>query len=110
MREGHVPIAGRTRAGLIAALAGVCASSAPAAIIYVRSGATGPGNGSSWANAFPDLQAALAAASAGDQIWVAAGTYKRSEEHTSELQSHSDLRSFPTRRSSDLSPGEHGRD
>src|SRR5947207_2043539 len=29
----------------------------------------------------------------------------RSEEHTSELQSHSDLHSFPTRRSSDLSPG-----
>src|SRR5437588_164068 len=27
---------------------------------------------------------------------------KRSEEHTSELQSHSDLPSFPTRRSSDL--------
>src|SRR5476649_1743847 len=27
---------------------------------------------------------------------------KRSEEHTSELQSHSDLHSFPTRRSSDL--------
>src|SRR5262252_3773817 len=26
----------------------------------------------------------------------------RSEEHTSELQSHSDLRPFPTRRSSDL--------
>src|SRR5437588_691302 len=28
--------------------------------------------------------------------------YSRSEEHTSELQSHSDLHSFPTRRSSDL--------
>src|SRR4030095_5793555 len=28
----------------------------------------------------------------------------RSAEHTSELQSHSDLHSFPTRRSSDLSP------
>src|SRR5262252_8682508 len=28
----------------------------------------------------------------------------RSEEHTSELQSHSDLHSFPTRRSSDLFP------
>src|SRR5579875_497605 len=28
----------------------------------------------------------------------------RSEEHTSELQSHSDLHSFPTRRSSDLPP------
>src|SRR5438034_1217369 len=29
----------------------------------------------------------------------------RSEEHTSELQSHSDLHSFPTRRSSDLEGG-----
>src|SRR5436190_1281380 len=29
-------------------------------------------------------------------------TPTRSEEHTSELQSHSDLHSFPTRRSSDL--------
>src|SRR5436190_1059199 len=29
--------------------------------------------------------------------------FVRSEEHTSELQSHSDLHSFPTRRSSDLS-------
>src|SRR5476649_765218 len=31
-------------------------------------------------------------------------TSARSEEHTSELQSHSDLHSFPTRRSSDLLP------
>src|SRR5476649_2931051 len=30
------------------------------------------------------------------------GHIQRSEEHTSELQSHSDLHSFPTRRSSDL--------
>src|SRR5476649_324817 len=30
------------------------------------------------------------------------GNYARSEEHTSELQSHRDLHSFPTRRSSDL--------
>src|SRR5476649_1832792 len=30
------------------------------------------------------------------------GRAERSEEHTSELQSHSDLHSFPTRRSSDL--------
>src|SRR5579875_2842051 len=29
-------------------------------------------------------------------------TWNRSEEHTSELQSHRDLHSFPTRRSSDL--------
>src|SRR5476649_1189824 len=31
----------------------------------------------------------------------------RSEEHTSELQSHRDLHSFPTRRSSDLRGGAH---
>src|SRR5215211_7693075 len=31
------------------------------------------------------------------------GRAERSEEHTSELQSHRDLHSFPTRRSSDLS-------
>src|SRR5476649_460645 len=33
---------------------------------------------------------------------AAVGEATRSEEHTSELQSHSDLHSFPTRRSSDL--------
>src|SRR5438034_882087 len=36
--------------------------------------------------------------------FVLDGTRMRSEEHTSELQSHSDLHSFPTRRSSDLRP------
>lgn len=32
-------------------------------------------NGTSWANAFPDLQQALAVATDGDEIWVAAATY-----------------------------------
>src|SRR5215211_5827238 len=32
--------------------------------------------------------------------------WPRSEEHTSELQSHRDLHSFPTRRSSDLGRGD----
>src|SRR5476649_170295 len=34
--------------------------------------------------------------------------FNRSEEHTSELQSHRDLHSFPTRRSSDLIHGQRG--
>src|SRR5215211_1644392 len=39
----------------------------------------------------------------GDERWRSIEvTGGRSEEHTSELQSHSDLHSFPTRRSSDL--------
>src|SRR5215204_4931542 len=51
----------------------------------------------------PQLRAAL-----GQWVWDGAWTQgralplERSEEHTSELQSHSDLHSFPTRRSSDL--------
>ena len=43
---------------------------------YVKWNADGTGEGSSWENAYTDLQSALAAADPGDEIWVAAGTYK----------------------------------
>lgn len=43
-------------------------------IRYVKS--DGTGNASSWSNASGDLQATINASSPGDQIWVAAGTYK----------------------------------
>jgi hypothetical protein len=45
---------------------------------YVNDDAAGADNGTSWKNAFTDLQSALAVAAAGDSVWVAAGTYKPS--------------------------------
>ena len=43
--------------------------------IYVQSSASGNNDGSSWTDAFQHLQDALAAAEAGEEIWVAAGVY-----------------------------------
>ncbi len=44
--------------------------------IYVKATASGANNGTSWTDAFTTLDAALVAAVAGNQVWVAAGTYK----------------------------------
>jgi hypothetical protein len=57
-------------------------SAAWAGVLHVDAAlATGANNGSSWVNAFQGkdgLQAALLAAAAGDQIWVAQGLYRPS--------------------------------
>jgi len=44
-------------------------------ILYVNDDAVGSNDGSSWTDAFNDLQDALAIANLGDQIWVAEGIY-----------------------------------
>jgi len=52
------------------------ASSVGGRILHVDAGAGGANDGSSWADAYEELQSALAVAEYGDEIRVAAGTYK----------------------------------
>ncbi len=47
-----------------------------AATIYVNQNATGLNNGTSWVDAFVDLQDAIGISVFGDEIWVATGVYK----------------------------------
>uniref|UniRef100_UPI0037C0A5A9 hypothetical protein n=1 Tax=Arenimonas sp. TaxID=1872635 RepID=UPI0037C0A5A9 len=55
-------------------------SQAFAAIRYVKPTATGSGDGSSWANASANLQAMINASAANDEVWVAAGTYRPTQD------------------------------
>jgi len=67
-------------------------------VLFVNAAATGADNGSSWHDAFKELQSALAFAKGGDDIWVAAGTYRpdfdvHSGQHTGERMAVFRLRS-----------------
>jgi hypothetical protein len=59
-------------AALLFAATGLHAQS----VWHVKHDAAGAGTGVSWADALTDLQAALSLAAPGDEIWVAAGTYR----------------------------------
>ncbi len=60
---------------LISVLGGFATAQAAPLVIYVDLDATGADDGTSWGDAFVDLQSALAIAVSGDEIWVADGEY-----------------------------------
>mgnify|MGYP006276686507 FL=1 len=51
--------------------------------VYVDADAIGAGDGTSWTDAYTDLQSALAAATGSDELWIAAGVYTPAREDTS---------------------------
>jgi len=64
------------RSLVVAILVAVSPTPLKAGVLYVNATATGANNGSSWADAFTSLQSGLSAAGSGDELWVAAATYK----------------------------------
>lgn len=56
---------------------------------YVKASATGTGDGTSWTNAFTNLQHAIDIAQPGDVICVAAGTYLPTHRHDGDSLRHS---------------------
>ncbi len=61
---------------LLLAAAMLCGTGVFAQTIFVKADAAGANNGTSWTNAYTKLDPALAAAAPGQNIWVAAGTYR----------------------------------
>lgn len=59
-------------------------------IHYVKYDAAGSNNGTSWSDAFTDLQSALEASAKGDSIWVALGNYKPYKDKTGTVPSGDD--------------------
>jgi predicted outer membrane repeat protein len=65
---------------LFAAIVCLGISHAWGATVYVNVSAGVNGDGTSWDTAFTDLQSALEIALSGDEIWVAAGIYKPTDD------------------------------
>ena len=87
MKHGHRFLIGALVTAVLAVTLALLAAGGQGAqatddIIYVDADATvGANNGTSWPDAFLDLQLALDVAGPDDRIWVAEGTYKPTAQH-----------------------------
>jgi hypothetical protein len=72
---GNHVMAGSTASDQVGENTGAVATWCFTDLLYVRKEAAGFADGSSWADAYPEVQDALVHAVAGDTIWVAVGTY-----------------------------------
>ncbi|MCH7721370.1 MAG: right-handed parallel beta-helix repeat-containing protein [Planctomycetes bacterium] len=71
----------------LVSLTGLIAGQAAAEVIFVDAAANGANDGTGWADAFTDLQDGLGSAVSGDEVWVAAGTYKPTQPDGDRLAS-----------------------
>jgi hypothetical protein len=74
-------------------------------IVYVKKDATGNNDGTSWTNAFTELQPAINLACEGTAIWVAAGTYQPTEIPFDEHDGNERLKTFHLRKDVQLYGG-----
>jgi len=65
-------------------------SSAQANIVYVNISATGSNDGSSWTDAYTNLQEAILSSQPNDELWVAQGTYVPDRDNTGNLNPSDD--------------------
>jgi len=62
--------------------------------VFVDGSATGLNDGSSWANAYTDLNSAIAGSSANSELWIAAGVYKPGTAPTDRFLLLNDIRLY----------------
>ncbi|WP_164490028.1 MopE-related protein [Runella sp. SP2] len=70
------------------------ASPALAVTRYVRPGGNDSNTGTSWAQAYQTLQKAIEVAVAGDQIWLASGTYYPTKDNAGTIPGNGQLKTF----------------